>query len=44
MTKKEIRRISSISMAYFLKAYLNIANDVLLSKLMELSHFELKEL
>ena len=43
MTKKEIRRISSISMAYFLKAYLNIANDALLSKLMELSHFELKE-
>ena len=30
-------------MAYFLKTYLDITNNVLLTKLMELSHCELKE-
>lgn len=43
MTKKEIRKTSSISMAYFLKTYLDITNEDLLSKLIELSHCELKE-
>lgn len=43
MTKKEIKKISSISMAYFLKTYLDIENEGLLTKLIKLSHFELKE-
>lgn len=43
MTKKEIRKTPSITMAYFLKTYLDITNNVLLTKLMELSHCELKE-
>lgn len=43
MTKKEIRKTLSITMAYFLKTYLGITSEVLLSKLMELSHCELKE-
>ena len=43
MTKKEIKKIASITMAYFLKTYLDITNDILLTKLIELSHHELKE-
>lgn len=43
MTKKEIRKTPSITMAYFLKTYLDITNNVLLTKLMELSHCEIKE-
>lgn len=43
MTKKEIRKTPSITMAYFLKTYLDITSNVLLTRLMELSHCELKE-
>ena len=43
MTKKEIRKISSITMAHFLKTYLDVTNEILLNKLAELSHCELKE-
>ena len=43
MTKKEIRKTHSITMAYFLKTYLDITNEILLRKLIELSHSELKE-
>lgn len=44
MTKKEIRKTPSISMAYFLKTYIDITNENLLTKLLELSHCELKEI
>ena len=44
MTKKELRKIGTISMAYFLKTYLDVDNDKLLNKLVELTHFELKEI
>lgn len=44
MTKKEIRKITSITMAYFLKTYLDITNENILTKLIELSHCELKEI
>ena len=43
MTKKEIRKTPSITMAYFLKTYLGVTNTILLNKLTELSHCELKE-
>ena len=43
MTRKEIRNTSSISMAHFLKEYLDIENDNLLTQLLRLSHFDLKE-
>lgn len=43
MTKKEIRKTPSITMAYFLKTYLDITSNVLLTRLMKLSHCELKE-
>ena len=43
MTKKELRKTPSITMAYFLKIYLDITNEDLLTKLIELSHCELKE-
>ncbi len=44
MTKKEIRKTPSITMAYFLKTYLDVTNDNLLLKLLKLSHCELKEI
>lgn len=43
MTKKEIRKAPSITMAHFLKRYLDITDEILLTKLTELSHCEIKE-
>lgn len=44
MTKKEIRKTSSITMAHFLKTYMDVTNEILLNKLVKLSHCELKEI